>query len=238
MGASGQEDHAPRAIVIGSSGGIGSALKDGLGNQGFEVVGLSRSTGGNDQIDLTSEISIAAAAERLRDKRPFTHILIATGLLHDPDISPEKALREIEQGKLMRQFAVNAVGPALIAKYFVPLLPRKGRSVFAALSARVGSISDNRLGGWYGYRASKAALNMFIKTLAIELGRTHPEAICVALHPGTVDTDLSRPFQKNVAAERLFSSEKSALHLLRVIHQLTAQESGRTFAWDGVEICP
>jgi NAD(P)-dependent dehydrogenase (short-subunit alcohol dehydrogenase family) len=159
-------------------------------------------------------------------------------LLHDADLAPERASRELDQGKLLRQFAVNAVGPALVAKHFVPLLPRQGRSVFAALSARVGSIGDNRLGGWYGYRASKSALNMLIRTLSIELGRTHPEAICVALHPGTVDTDLSKPFQKNVAADQLFSPEQSAAHLLTVIDQLTPMHSGRCFAWDGTEICP
>jgi NAD(P)-dependent dehydrogenase (short-subunit alcohol dehydrogenase family) len=239
MEASDQEKHAPRAIVIGSSGGIGLALRIGLEAQGLQVFGLSRTGGYDDnKIDLISEASIAAAAEGLRGNRPFTHVLIATGLLHDDEISPEKAVSEVEQGKLTRQFAVNAVGPALIAKYFVPLLPRHGRSVFAALSARVGSISDNRLGGWYGYRASKAALNMFVRTLAIELGRTHPNTICVALHPGTVDTGLSKPFQKGIAANRLFSTEQSAMHLLRVIDRLTTEDSGRIFAWDGSEICP
>ena len=233
----------PRAIVIGSSGGIGAALERGLEAKGFAVTGLSRSAvasmaGERLQIDLTSERSIEAAAIRLRDNAPFSRILLATGLLHDGEVIPEKAVREIDEASLTRLFAVNSIGPALVAKYFVPLLPKHGRCIFAAMSARVGSIGDNRLGGWYGYRASKAALNMLIKTLAIELGRTHPEAICVALHPGTVDTELSKPFQKAVVPDRLFSPDLAAGHLLNVIDQLTPAQTGRCFAWDGAEITP
>ncbi|QIK96670.1 SDR family NAD(P)-dependent oxidoreductase [Sphingomonas sp. HDW15A] len=235
------ERRPPRAIVIGSSGGVGSALARELTARGFDVTGLSRSAGAGEEclaIDLTRESAIEAAAMRLREKAPFAAILISTGLLHDSDVTPEKSLREMDQASLMRLFAVNAVGPALVAKHFVPLLPRQERCVFAVLSARVGSIGDNRLGGWYGYRASKAALNMIIKTLAIELSRTHPEAICVGLHPGTVDTRLSKPFQKGVPAGRLFSAEESASHLLNVIGQLTSLHTGRCFAWDGTEIVP
>jgi NAD(P)-dependent dehydrogenase (short-subunit alcohol dehydrogenase family) len=228
-----------RAIVIGSSGGIGAAIKRALTEKGVFVVGLSRVQSDSGQpFDLTSEASIAAAATRLRDQAPFCSIYVCTGLLHDSVLKPEKALRDIDQAGMMRSFAVNAVGPALVAKHFVPFLPKEGRCVFAALSARVGSISDNRLGGWYGYRASKAALNMIMKTLAIELARTRSEAICVALHPGTVDTDLSRPFQKNVDASRLFSTDQSAANLLRVVDRLSADQSGRCFAWDGCEIAP
>lgn len=235
--------HRPRAIVIGSSGGVGAALERGLTDRGFAVSGLSRSrgagkTGDELSIDLTQEFTIEAAALRLRHEAPFSAILVSTGLLHDGDVVPEKALRELDQASLMRLFAVNAVGPALIAKHFVPLLPRHGRCIFAALSARVGSIGDNRLGGWYGYRASKAALNMLIKTLAIELARTHPEAICVTLHPGTVDTGLSKPYQKNVARDGLFSADQAAAHLLDVIEQLTPADTGRCFAWDSTEISP
>lgn len=233
---------SPRAIVVGSSGGIGAALASGLGARGFAVTGLSRSTGtgvGADQpIDLMSEASIETASLQLRNHAPFDLIFVATGLLHDAGVAPEKALRDLDQAGLMRLFAVNAVGPALVAKHFVPLLPRHGRCVFAVLSARVGSIGDNRLGGWYGYRASKAALNMLVKTLSIELARTRPEAICVGLHPGTVDTRLSKPFQARVAADRLFSPAQSAKHLLDVIEQLTPAETGRCFAWDGAEIGP
>jgi NAD(P)-dependent dehydrogenase (short-subunit alcohol dehydrogenase family) len=232
-----------RAIVIGTSGGIGAALQRGLLARGVSVSGLSRSqkealTGGELPIDITCEDSIEAAAACLRYKAPFFAILVATGLLHDADVSPEKALRDLDQASLMRLFSTNAVGPALVAKHFVPLLAKQGRCVFAVLSARVGSIGDNRLGGWYGYRASKAALNMLIKTLAIELARPRPEAICVGLHPGTVDTDLSKPFQRAVSRNGLFSPDQSAAHLLNVIDQLTPAQSGRCFAWNGAEISP
>ena len=232
-----------RAIVIGSSGSIGAALQRGLAAKGFNVTGLSRSpsagmVGSEPLIDVTSETSIEVAARLLADKAPFSTIIITTGLLHDSDVSPEKALRELDEKSLMRLFAVNAVGPALVAKHFVALLPKHGRCIFAALSARVGSIGDNHVGGWYGYRASKAALNMFIKTLAIELARTRPEAICVALHPGTVDSGLSKPFQKSVPSGSLFSPDRAAAHLLDVIDQLTPAQSGRCFAWDGAEIGP
>ncbi|GGD55283.1 SDR family NAD(P)-dependent oxidoreductase [Erythrobacter arachoides] len=231
----------PRAIVVGSSGGIGGALEGQLRNKGFVVTGLSRSPPpGTDHlaIDLTRECTIEAAATQLRDQAPFSLIMVCTGLLHGDDMRPEKALRDLDQSNLMQLFAVNAVGPALVAKHFVPLLPKGSRSIFAALSARVGSIGDNRLGGWYGYRASKAALNMLIKTLSIELARTHPEAICVGLHPGTVDTGLSKPFQRNVRPDRLFSADTAAGHLLHVLDRLVSEDSGRCLAWDGTAIAP
>ena len=238
-------DHRrPRAIIIGSSGGIGAALERKLASKGYIVCGLSRSrdaaAGSEEQltIDLTSERSIEAAGAHLQSGMPFSMILIAAGLLHDAEVAPEKAMRDLDQPSLTRLFAVNAIGPALVAKHFVPLLPKRGRCVFGALSARVGSIADNSLGGWYGYRASKAALNMLIRTLSIELARTRPEAICVALHPGTVDTRLSKPFQKGVAGDRLFSPDQAAAQLLDVIETLHPDQSGRCFAWDGAEIAP
>lgn len=228
-----------RAIVIGSSGGIGAAIKSALTAKGAYVIGLSRSQSDSEQpLDVTCEASIAAAAARLRDQAPFCSIYVCTGLLHDSVTRPEKALRDIDEAGMMRSFAVNAVGPALVAKHFAPLLPKEGRCVFAALSARVGSISDNRLGGWYSYRASKAALNMIVKTLSIELARGRPDAICVALHPGTVDTGLSKPFQKNVDPVQLFSADQSAASLLRIMDQLSPDQTGRCFAWDGSDIAP
>ena len=236
-----EADAPRRALVIGSSGAIGSAIKSSLESSGASVTEFSRSHGsGTAQyaIDLTSEKSIEAAAYRIREDAPFSAIFLATGLLHDSEVRPEKSLRDIDQEGLTRLFAVNAIGPALVAKHFVPLLPRQGRCIFAALSARVGSISDNRLGGWYGYRASKAALNMIIKTLAIEVARTRPDAICVGLHPGTVDSGLSKPFQRGVPPQRLFSPDRAATHLLKVIDNLTPAQTGRCFAWDGVEIGP
>jgi NAD(P)-dependent dehydrogenase (short-subunit alcohol dehydrogenase family) len=236
-----QADASRRALVIGSSGAIGSAIKSCLESSGVAVTGLSRSLGkstAEHAIDLTSEKSIEAAADGIREHAPFSAIFLTTGLLHNSEVRPEKSLRDIDQESLTRLFAVNAVGPALVAKHFVPLLPKEGRCIFAALSARVGSIGDNRLGGWYGYRASKAALNMIIKTLAIEVARTRPDAICVGLHPGTVDSGLSKPFQRGVPPQRLFSPDEAAAHLLRVVENLTPAQTGRCFGWDGIEIRP
>lgn len=224
-----------RAIVIGSSGGIGGAVADRLQTAGVAVRRMSRSAG---DIDLTDEASIAAAARAAAADAPYDLILIATGLLHGDGLAPEKSLRDVTGERLLHSFAVNAVGPALVAKHFLPLLPKHGRGIFACLSARVGSISDNRAGGWYGYRASKAALNMLVKTIAIEVRRSRPEAICVALHPGTVDTGLSAPFQRGVPAEKLFTPAVAAEHLLAVIDRLTPDDSGDCFAWDGARIAP
>jgi NAD(P)-dependent dehydrogenase (short-subunit alcohol dehydrogenase family) len=211
------------AVVIGASGGIGSALVDGLADRGAETVhALSRSESGSrrpnvrqGRIDIQEEASISAAATAIAEDGPIDLVLVATGLLHDEGLQPEKTYRSLSSDALARYFAVNATGPALVAKHFLPLLPRQGRAVFACLSARVGSIGDNRLGGWYGYRASKAALNMLMKTLAIELSRTAPDAICIALHPGTVDTALSLPFQRS--ASSLVAPNVAAENLLRVI---------------------
>lgn len=224
-----------RAIVIGSSGGIGRAMADCLDASGVAVRRLSRSGG---TIDLTDEASIAQAAQGAAADAPYDLILVATGLLHGDGLTPEKSLRDLTGDRLLHSFAVNAVGPALVAKHFLPLLPQRGRAVFACLSARVGSISDNRSGGWYGYRASKAALNMLVKTIAIEARRARPGAICVALHPGTVDTRLSKPFQRGVPAERLFAPDFSAELLLDVLDGLVPEDSGWCFAWDGARIAP
>ena len=168
---------------------------------------------------------------------PLDLVFVATGILHDGDtLQPEKTWRSLDPAALRRSFDINCIGPTLVAKHLLPLLRRDRKAVFAALSARVGSIADNQLGGWYGYRASKAALNMTIRTLAIELARRNPSAVCVGLHPGTVDSELSRPFQRGVPADRLFSPERAAAQLLAVIDDLTPQSSGRLFAWDGSEI--
>lgn len=224
-----------RAIVIGSSGGLGRALTGHLVGRGDQVQGLARS-GTDPAIDITNEASVKAAAERLRPAAPYDLVIVATGLLHDSDLAPEKALSELSSAGLLRYFEVNSVGPSLVAKHFTPLLPKVGRSVFAVLSARVGSISDNKLGGWYGYRASKAALNMMVKTLSVELKRTRPEAICVALHPGTVDTPLSKPFQRSVPEDRLFTAAYAAKGLIGTLAGLSGEDSGGCFAWDGSRI--
>jgi len=233
-----------RALVVGASGGIGSAVTDLLAGDGFETVhALSRSGADHSlagvrvgRIDLEDEASIAAAAAQLVGGAPLRMILVATGLLHDSTLQPEKTYRTLDPEHLARSFRVNAIGPALVAKHVLPLLPKAGKSVFAVLSARVGSIEDNRLGGWYGYRASKAALNQLVRTLAIELGRQRPDAVCVALHPGTVDTALSHPFQAGIARDKVFSPTYSAKRLLAVTDALTTAHTGQFFAWDGQPI--
>lgn len=230
------------AVVIGATGGIGGAVLERLKGDGRydRLVALSRSgdrfSGAQAlTIDVLDEHSIDAAAKEVAAAE---FVFLATGLLHEGEYGPEKSIRDLDHQELMRVFAVNAVGPALVAKHFLPILPRHGRSVFAALSARVGSISDNKLGGWYGYRASKAALNQLVRTLAVEHRRKHPESLVVALHPGTVDTELSKPFQSNVPAEKLFSPAYAAERLLDVVDGLGPDQTGRVFAWDGVEIQP
>jgi NAD(P)-dependent dehydrogenase (short-subunit alcohol dehydrogenase family) len=233
-----------RAAVIGASGGIGGAVTELLARQGFEIVhALSRREPVSEyqgartgSIDIEHEPSIAAAAEELRGGAPLRLVLVATGLLHSADHQPEKTYRSLDQDLLARSFRVNAIGPALVAKHVLPLLPKNGKSIFAVISARVGSIEDNRLGGWYGYRASKAALNQLMRTLAVELRRQKPDAICVALHPGTVDTALSQPFQGGVDAGKLFAPAYAAERLLSVLNDLSAADSGGFFAWDGQRI--
>jgi NAD(P)-dependent dehydrogenase (short-subunit alcohol dehydrogenase family) len=217
-----------QAVIIGASGGIGRAIGDALERSGrfVEVTRLSRSS--TVAIDLRNEASIEAAASSVRQgAAPMRLIVVATGLLADGTIAPEKSLRDLDAATLAKLFAINTIGPALIAKHFLPLLPREGKSVFAALSARVGSIGDNRLGGWYGYRASKASLNQMIHTAAIELARTRPHAICVTLHPGTVETPLSAPFVKNGLTVQ--QPEEAAQRIIEVIDKLGVSDSGGFF---------
>lgn len=218
------------AVVIGASGGIGGALAARLARDRRvgRVHGFSRA--GAIPLDLTDEASIAAAAAAVDAPRL---VIVATGLLQDEALSPEKRLADLDPARLARSFQVNAIGPALVLKHFAPRLPREGKAV---ITARVGSISDNRLGGWYGYRASKAAANQFVRTAAVELAARRKAAICVALHPGTVDTALSAPFQRGVPAERLFPPAFAAERLLAVIDGLTAADTGGFFAWDGQPI--
>ena len=225
-----------KAIVIGAGGGIGSALAAALDARGGEVVRLSRRS--EPPLDLDNDASIEAAAQRVADRGPFDLVIVATGLLHGPGVVPERSVRQIDGAALDRLFRVNATGPALVIRHFLPLLTRDSRGVVAALSARVGSIGDNRIGGWVGYRAAKAALNQIVRTIAIELKRSHPEAILVGLHPGTVDTGLSAPFQRNVARERLFTPDQAATQLLDVIDRLTADDSGHCLDWAGERLVP
>lgn len=215
------------AIVLGARGGIGAALRDALAARlgGDAVVALGRP-----ELDLADEASIARAASAL----PLDQVrlvLVATGLLHGPGVQPEKSLRALDPAALARSFLVNAIGPALVMKHLLPRMPRQGRAVFACLSARVGSIGDNRLGGWYGYRASKAALNQMVRTAAVEWARTHPEGICVALHPGTVATGLSAPFTRPGQAPQ--TPDQAAARLLAVLDGLVPTDTGGFFDWRG-----
>lgn len=221
------------AVVIGASGGIGAALVEALAEEDRAVRGFARAFAGADHVDLADEASIAAAAASAGAP---DLVIVATGLLHREGHGPEKALRDLDPAWLAEQYAVNAIGPALVAKHFLPVMPRTGRSVLAILSARVGSIGDNRLGGWYGYRASKAAVHQLVRTIAIEDRRRNDRGIVVALHPGTVDSALSRPFQS--AGRDLFTPGRAAVQLLDVIDGLKVPDSGRIFAWDGSEITP
>ena len=215
------------AVVVGARGGIGAALCEALRRDADydEVIGLGRP-----EIDLADEDSIARAAAAW-PADAVRLIVNAAGFLHDETQGPEKSLRDLDAAKLRRVFEINALGPALLMKHALPRLPRRGRSVFACLSARVGSIGDNRLGGWYSYRASKAALNQLVRTAAVELARQSPDALCIAIHPGTVATALSAPFA--TTGLEVHEPAAAARNLLGVLDQLTAEASGGFFDWRG-----
>lgn len=214
-----------RALIIGSSGGIGHALASGLTRQGWQVTGVSRSADG---LDVTQEASVAQHLGALDG--PFQRIIIATGALEIDGHQPEKAVKHLNADAMAAQFALNAIGPALVIKHAIALLPKDSPAVIAALSARVGSITDNRAGGWHSYRASKAALNQIIRGAAIELGRTHKQAVCVALHPGTVATPFT---EKYLGRHPAVPPDQAAANLLGVIDGLTPDQSGQFFDWAG-----
>lgn len=246
---------AARALVVGAGGGLGGAFAAVLARHprvaslhlaardpdaalarvqapvpGGAAVAASR-------CDLLDEASIAQAVAAAAAGGPLHLVIVATGVLHEPGgLRPEKSWRALDPAAMARAFAVNATGPALVAKHALGHLGRDGKATFAALSARVGSIEDNRLGGWHAYRASKAALHMLVRNFAIELRQRNPAAVCVALHPGTVDTALSKPFQSGVDPARLFTPRRSALALLGVLDRLGPADSGRAWAWDGQPI--
>lgn len=236
-------ENGMRCAIFGASGGIGAALVTLLAARDdvAQVHAVARKHPAaapkvhSHTFDLTDETTIATACVEIA--APLDLVIVATGLLvRDNGDGPEKSWRTLNAGAMAEMFAINTIGPALIGKHCAPLLRKGGRPVFAAISAKVGSITDNRLGGWHSYRASKAALNMMVRNFAIELGRSNPAAIAVTLHPGTVDTPLSRPFQRRVPPERLFTPAQSAAHLLRVIDALSGAYSGKLMSWDGSEL--
>lgn len=232
------------AAVFGASGGIGRALCEGLAARGCERIyaGSRRGEGPEGAaiipfaFDLKDEASIAAAASAMKDDLP-EWVIVTTGVLTLSDgTGPERTFKRLDAAAMAEVFALNTIGPALIAKHMLGIMPRGSAFIFAALSARVGSISDNRLGGWHSYRASKAALNMLLKNFALEMARTHPEGVIVGLHPGTVDSGLSQPFQSGLAEGQLTTPEDAATNLLGVLSGLTPTQSGRVFDFRGDEV--
>lgn len=212
-------------LIIGASGGVGSALATAYAARGDQVTGLSRSVNG---LDLTDEASIQAHIGGLNG--PFDVVLIASGALEIDGAEPEKTIKSITQKAMMDQFALNAVGPALVLGHAADLLPRDGRGVFAVLSARVGSIGDNKIGGWISYRSAKAAVNQIVHTASIELARSHKHSICVALHPGTVKTPFT---EKYLARHPAVEASEAAENLLSVIDGLGVKDTGQFFDWAG-----
>jgi NAD(P)-dependent dehydrogenase (short-subunit alcohol dehydrogenase family) len=221
------------ALVIGGTGSIGSAIINELKNQKFtNIISLGRSS--NPPLDLLDESSIKKAADFIKNQPGSLCLLFdATGILHNEDQNqmPEKTYKNIDLTFMKKNFEINVMGPALIMKHFLPLLDTDQKSIFATLSAKVGSISDNRYGGWYSYRASKAALNQMIKTASIELKMKNKNAICVAIHPGTVTSKLSQPFQKDNL--KIQSNEESAKNIVQVMTNLKINDSGLFFDWSG-----
>ena len=237
---------AGTVAVFGASGGIGGAMVDALITRGVHKVyagarELHPSRSGAVvpfRFDLLEEASIAAAADAMRAAPPRI-VIVATGVLSPTgSTGPEKSARAIEADAMARMFAINAIGPALIFKHFSAIMPRKPGAKFIALSARVGSIADNRLGGWHSYRASKAALNMLIRNFAIEFARTHPDGVVAGIHPGTVNTALSRPFQANLPDGQLQGPATAVQRILTVIDSLKPAHSGHVFDWQGERIEP
>lgn len=233
------------AVVIGANGGIGRALCAALSARGQygRVVGVARDGGGDVQgmemlrYDPATEAGIAALGAEVAAMSPRL-VIIATGLLAPPSMAPEKSIRDFDADRFIETLRVNTILPALLLKHLMAVARAPGRRVLCALSARVGSISDNRLGGWHSYRASKAALNMLIRNAAIEAQTRNPDAIIVGLHPGTVATALSQPFLKGVPAEKLFSPEDAARRLLDVIDTLAPAQSGLCIDYAGKVIAP
>ena len=232
--------------IIGSSGAIGRAFLDAYiaDKEISNIYSISRTEVElNDariihiNIDVTDEVSVKAAASKIGENR-LDKLIVATGILHTELFGPEKSIKDIKIENFVKIFSVNAFGPALIGKYFLPLMKKDKKSIAAFLSARVGSISENKLGGWYSYRASKSALNQIIKNFSIESKRTNPAGIIIGLQPGTVKSKLSEPFQKNVKKGKLLLPKDSVKSLIRVIESVMQNDSGKIFDWKGEEIAP
>ena len=232
--------------IIGSSGAIGRAFLDAyIADKDISnIYSISRTeVKSNDKriihinIDVTDEVSVKAAASKIEENR-LDRLIVATGVLHTKSFGPEKSIKDIKIENFVKIFSVNTFGPALIGKYFLPLMTKDQKSIVAFLSARVGSISENKLGGWYAYRASKSALNQIIKNFSIEAKRTNSSGIIIGLQPGTVKSKLSEPFQKNVKKGKLFLPEDSVDNLIKVIENVMQNDSGKIFDWEGEEIAP
>ncbi|EAQ30312.1 hypothetical protein NAP1_06030 [Erythrobacter sp. NAP1] len=232
------------AAIFGASGGIGRAIAETLAARGCEIVHVGSRSGSAPEgaafrpftFDLTDENSIAETARSMKNAPPEL-VLVASGVLTLSDgTGPERTYKRLDPEKMAQVFAINTIGPAIIAKHMLAFMPRDRRFVFAALSARVGSISDNGLGGWHSYRASKAALNMLLRNFALETGRTHKQGVIVGLHPGTVDTQLSEPFQTNLPEGQLTTPDEAAAMLLDVMSGLDADDSGKVFDFAGKEV--
>lgn len=249
-----QTSEPSTAVVVGASRGIGLAITRALlGNaqvnrviasyrqpsSATELLALDDERLHRLRLDVTEATDIQQLVQSIKQVggRP-DFVIHCAGILHEKGIQPEKALNQCDAGALKRLFEVNSIGPLMLAKALIPLMPRRQNSHFTVLSAMVGSIGDNRLGGWYAYRASKAALNQLMRTLAIECRRTHPGLCITSIHPGTTDTGLSRPFQANVKAGKLYTPEQSARRILHVVGQSTAEQSGQFVNWDGKPITP
>ena len=235
-----------KIVIIGASGAIGKAFVDLYSKIDTveHVFSFSKtqidfisSKVTSFAIDIEDEISVKNAAEVIGTQK-IDIVIVATGILHNKDFGPEKSIKDLDPDNFLKVLKINTIGPAIIGKHFLPLLTKDQKSVFAFLSARVGSISENKLGGWYSYRASKTALNQVVKNFSIEVCRTNPNAVILGLQPGTVESNLSEPFKKNVAREKLFTPEYSAEMLAKVIRNSTQKNSGDLLSWDGEIINP
>lgn len=232
----------PTAIVFGANSAIAQALLPHFVEQ-YQVLAVSRSEpkalpeGVTHYVSDYSDTDLARLAQEVEQQKGEVDLVFsALGVLHSDDFGPEKKLKDLNAEQLTQYFAINSIAPALILKHFFPLMPRSRDTKAVLLSAKIAGISDNRLGGWYGYRASKAALNMLIKTASVELARSHRRLCLVALHPGTTDTPLSRPFTAKLPSDKLFSPELTAERLWSVIRDLEPEDTGRFLHWDGSDL--